>query len=438
MTTADSDALGFWAIADADPNRPALITPSGDTYTYGELDERANRVANGLRALHLRRGDGVAIVLPNEVEFLELYLAAMQTGLYLTCINFHLTGPEIAYIVSDCEADALVVHERYATAATAAAEELELPAERRFAVGAIDGHRSYQDIAAGQSGERPADRSSGTTMLYTSGTTGRPTGVRRPLPEAYPNEAAAAGSMLSMLFDIVPGPGAHLVAGPLYHAAPPGLRRPVDARGGAAPDPGARDHHQPHGPHHVPPAAAAARGRAVAPRHVVVAVGHPCGGAVPGRGQAQDDRVEGTGHLRVLRGHRGRWRLRQAARLAGPPRQPFPGAEIKIFDDDGNELPAGEVGIVYMGSPGRATFEYFKDEEKTKANRRGGLFTVGDMGYLDEDGWLFLSDRRADMIISGGVNIYPAEIEGGGYCSSTRPLPTRPCWACPTTSGASR
>ena len=91
-----------------------------------------------------------------------------------------------------------------------------------------------------------------------------------------------------------------------------------------------------------------------------------------------------------------------------------------------------------MGSPGRATFEYFKDEEKTKANRRGGLFTVGDMGYLDEDGWLFLSDRRADMIISGGVNIYPAEIEGGGYCSSTRPLPTRPCWACPTTSGASR
>src|SRR5690606_26809573 len=119
-----------------------------------------------------------------------------------------------------CEADVLVVHERYATAATAAAEELELPAERRFAVGAIDGHRSYQDIATGQSGERPADRSSGTTMLYTSGTTGRPKGVRRPLPEAAPTEAAAAGSMLSMLVDTVPGPGAHLVAGPLYHAAP--------------------------------------------------------------------------------------------------------------------------------------------------------------------------------------------------------------------------
>jgi long-chain acyl-CoA synthetase len=92
--------------------------------------------------------------------------------------------------------------------------------------------------------------------------------------------------------------------------------------------------------------------------------------------------------------------------------QPFPGATLKIFDDDGNELPAGEVGTVYMGSPGAATFEYFKDEEKTKANRRGGLFTVGDMGYLDEAGWLFLSDRKADMIISGGVNIYPAEIEG--------------------------
>jgi long-chain acyl-CoA synthetase len=91
--------------------------------------------------------------------------------------------------------------------------------------------------------------------------------------------------------------------------------------------------------------------------------------------------------------------------------QPFPGAQIKIFDDDGNELPPGEVGTIYMGQPGAAAFEYFKDEEKTRANRRDGLFTVGDMGYLDPDGWLFLSDRKADMIISGGVNIYPAEIE---------------------------
>ncbi|MBV1893659.1 MAG: AMP-binding protein, partial [Ilumatobacteraceae bacterium] len=90
---------------------------------------------------------------------------------------------------------------------------------------------------------------------------------------------------------------------------------------------------------------------------------------------------------------------------------PFPGSTLKIFDDDGNELPAGEVGTVYMGT-GRGEFEYYKDDQKTQESRRNGLFTVGDMGYLDDEGWLFLSDRKADMIISGGVNIYPAEIEG--------------------------
>src|SRR5581483_11622822 len=109
--------LGFWAIAKDDPDRLAVVDPDGATVTFGALEARTNQVANGLRALGLQRGDGVAIVLPNYLEFVELYLATMQTGLYLTCINYHLTGPEIAYIVNDAEAKVLVVHERFAPAA---------------------------------------------------------------------------------------------------------------------------------------------------------------------------------------------------------------------------------------------------------------------------------------------------------------------------------
>ena len=212
--------VGFWAIADSVPERLAIVDAEGHTLAFGELEKRSNRLAHGLRGLGLQRGDGVAIVLPNEVSFVELYLATMQIGVYLTCINYHLTGPEIAYIVNDCEAKVLVVHERYQDAATVAASDIKVPVDHRFAVGTIAGFRAYAEIAFGQPTSRPHDRSPGASMLYTSGTTGRPKGVRRALPEGDPNDAAAVGSMLSMLFDIEPGTGVHLVAGPLYHAAP--------------------------------------------------------------------------------------------------------------------------------------------------------------------------------------------------------------------------
>ena len=99
--------VGFWAIADSTPERLAIVDAEGMTWTFGELEQRSNQLAHGLRGLGLQRGDGVTIVLPNEVMFVELYLAAIQIGLYLTCINYHLTGPEIAYIVNDCEAKVL-------------------------------------------------------------------------------------------------------------------------------------------------------------------------------------------------------------------------------------------------------------------------------------------------------------------------------------------
>lgn len=425
MTT--EEPLGFWAIAEHDPHRPALVDPTGTTYSYRELDERANRVANGLRAMGLRPGDGVAIVLPNAVPFVELYLAAMQSGLYLTCINFHLTGPEIAYIADDCEADVLVVEERYAAAAVAAAAELAIPANRRFAVGSIEGYAAYDEIAEGQSEERPPERTAGTTMLYTSGTTGRPKGVRRPLPGIDPNDAGAASSMLSMLFDIVPGPGAHLVAGPLYHAAPLAFGTAALHLGQTmvlvdrwTPEGTLRliEEHRITTSHMVPtmfhrllglPDEERSRYDTSSLRSVIHA-------AAPCPVEVKRKMIEWWGpviyeYYAATEGGGAYVKPKDWLEHPGTVGQPFPGATLRIYDEEGNELPAGEVGTIYMGQPGAAAFEYFKDEEKTRANRRDGLFTVGDMGYLDPDGWLFLSDRKADMIISGGVNIYPAEIE---------------------------
>jgi long-chain acyl-CoA synthetase len=418
--------LGFWAIAKDDPDRLAVVGPDGATVTFGALEARTNQVANGLRALGLQRGDGVAIVLQNYLEFVELYLATMQTGLYLTCINYHLTGPEIAYIVNDAEAKVLVVHERFAPAAEAAARDVAIDPNLRFAVGSIDGFRPYADIANGQVSSPPPDRSPGTTMLYTSGTTGRPKGVRRALPEGDPNDAAAAASLLAMLFDITPGPGAHLVAGPLYHAAPLAFGTGGLNLGQAmvlmdrwTPERTLQlieqwrittSHMVPTMFHRLLSLPDDVRGRYdTSSLQSVIHAAAPCPVEVKRR------MIEWWGpviyeYYAATEGGGTYVKPKDWLDHPGTVGQPFPGATVKIYDDDGNELPAGEVGTIYMGTP-LGSFEYYKDPAKTQANRRNGLFTVGDMGYVDADGWLFLSDRKADMIISGGVNIYPAEIE---------------------------
>ncbi len=147
--------LGFWRMATADPERVALITPDGLEHTAGELLAAANQVSHGLRALGLERGDTVAVVLPNSFEMLAVYLGATQIGLYLTPINHHLVGPEIAYIVNDSEAKVLVGHERFAAELEKAATELTtLPADHRFAVGTVAGFRPYDELP-GRSAHRP-------------------------------------------------------------------------------------------------------------------------------------------------------------------------------------------------------------------------------------------------------------------------------------------
>jgi long-chain acyl-CoA synthetase len=422
-----SDALGFWAIAQERPDHLALVTPDENLVSFGELHAASNQLTHGLRALGLQVGDAVAMVLPNGPEVFELYLACLQAGWYLVPINHHLVGPEIAYIVQDCEAKAFVVHERFAAECTRAADEANVPAAARFAVGTIEGFRPYAELKHGQPSTPPSDRTMGAVMNYTSGTTGRPKGVRRALPGVEPETAAIGLGGLLFLFGVQPhDDNVHFCGSPLYHTAvlvfaggSIHLGHTVVVVDKWTPEDTLRliEKYKITTSHMVPtqfhrmlalPDEAKNKYDLSSLRHMVHAAA-PCPVEVKRRmiewwGMVIDEYYaasEGGGTM---------VRPDEWMKKPGTVGTPWPISQVKVFDDDGNELPAGEIGTVYM-SMGTATFEYHKDKAKTDKNRIGDFWTVGDIGYFDEDGYLFLCDRKADMIISGGANIYPAEIE---------------------------
>ena len=211
---------GFWSFAQRDPRPLALVDPDERTWTRGELLAECNRIVHGLRALGLEHGDAVAICMPNCAEFYAIYLACLQAGWYLTPINFHLAAPEVAYIVQDCGAKAFIGHERVAVECSRAAEEIGFPKQGRFAVGSVPGFRPFAELTKGQSTDMPKDRAAGAVMNYTSGTTGKPKGVRRPLAPLDPDTLATLFTGFLAMFGIKPEDGnVHIVGSPLYHTA---------------------------------------------------------------------------------------------------------------------------------------------------------------------------------------------------------------------------
>ncbi len=421
--------LGFWRGATADPDRVALVHADGQEYTAGELLERSNQLVHGLRALGLEPGDQFAVVQPNQVEMVELYLAALQVGWRITPINHHLVGPEIAYIVNDSESKVFIGHERFADACVAAAKEIDLPADRLFAVGDVEGYRPFTDLYEGQPTTAPEGRIAGMAMHYTSGTTGRPKGVKRGLVDIDPDDLAALMSGFQGLFGVEPGgDGVHICGSPMYHTAPlmwfgSGLHLGHKVVLMDKWDPVRMveliDEHRVTWSHMVPTqfhrilSAIPPEERSkydVSSLRTMVHAAAPCPPDVKREmidwwGDAIWEyyaATEGGGSIITA----AEWLERP-----GSVGKAWAGSEIKILDDDHNELPIGTEGTVYM-SLALADFEYKGDAKKTKENRWNGFFTVGDWGVLDEDGYLFLKDRKSDMIISGGVNIYPAEIEG--------------------------
>ena len=218
---ANTDALGLWNIAEADPDFLAVVDPEHNQLTFGELAALTNRISRGLRAAGLRKGDQVTTLLPNCFEQLALCLAAYQSGLYVTTINWHFVGAEINYIVNDAETKAFIVHERFAEEAVKALDGCVVPEENRFRVGGpVEGFRPFDELVAAHTGDRPdpEELATGSFMFYTSGTTGRPKGVRRALDPRPPDEASSTAGMLLMLFGSKPHDGnVQITQAPLYH-----------------------------------------------------------------------------------------------------------------------------------------------------------------------------------------------------------------------------
>jgi len=418
-------AAGLWAIAAEDGERTALIDAGGGSVSFAELASRANRLVHGLRALGLDTGDVIAAVLTNEPAMLELHMAALQGGFYLTPINHHLTPPEIEYILEDSGARVLVCSERFGQACIAAVAALASP-PRCFSTGEVPGFARYGELTEGMPDTRPERRFAGAPMHYTSGTTGKPKGVRRQLHEIDPDLVAELMTGFLGLFGIPARDGVHLAVSPLYHTAVMVFSTMSLHHGHSVvlidrwtPEETLQliERHRVTTSHMVPTQfhrmlalPDEVRGRYdLGSLRTVIHSAAPCPVDIKRRmldwwGPVIYEyyaATEGGGAIATPE----QWRAHP-----GTVGRAWDGSEIRVLDDDGNPCAPGTPGLVWM-SLTQADFEYKGDEQKTRSGRRDGFFTVGDVGYLDDDGFLFLCDRQSDMIISGGVNIYPAEIE---------------------------
>lgn len=414
--------FGFRHFATHDPDALAVVDGRGQRWTRGALLTLTDRLAHGFAAHGLAVGDVIAIAAPNCAEFLAAYLAGLAAGLYVVPINWHLAEPEMSYLLTDSGAKAIVTHTRLGTRRLAA---LGRAGKLKLAIGGAPGFVALEEFAARHSAEAPR-RPLGRQLPYTSATTGLPKGVLRPLAGAEQSIGRFVAWQRSVGVELESG-HIHLTASMLYHAAPLDYARAALEMGHTVV---LLDGWTPELLLHTIAARrvttafmvpslfvrllrldATVRARySLASLRFVVHGGGPCAAQIKramlawwgdvlfesyGACEAQGTLVSPS-----------EWRANE-----GTVGRPIPGSKLMILGDDGRELPPGQIGAVYLTPYTGDSFQYLGDAAKTRDCLRGDYVTVGDRGYLNEAGYLFLVGRESELIVSSGMNIYPAEIE---------------------------
>jgi fatty-acyl-CoA synthase len=411
------------------PDKPAVIVAdTGETLTYEQLDTRSTRFARHLYDTGVRPGDHVAVLCDNQARALEIYWAAIRSGLYITFINSQLSADEAAYIVDDCGAQTFVVAERYAgIAQTVAAQTPRV--ERKIGVGLIDDFDDYEAVLAAASPQPLPAEPCGVDMLYSSGTTGFPKGIKVPLPDCtvdQPSDPVTAvfGPAMGLDTDSV-----YLSPAPVYHAAPLRFMAMVQRIGGTVVMMRKFDaefalqliqryrvtHSQ-----WVPTmfVRMLKLDRQVRESYDVSSLRVAVHAAAPCPVEAKREMIEWWGP--ILLEYYSATEANGLTLIDSHEWLQHPGSvgssvlgTIHICDDNGQDVATGNIGTVYFEREAMP-FEYHNDPERTAQTQHPDhptWTTSGDMGYLDDDGYLYLTDRKSFMIISGGVNIYPQEIE---------------------------
>lgn len=419
---------GHWA--SIAPDKPAVIhSVTGATTTYRELNDRSNQLAQLMYAQGLRRGDHVALFMENDVRYFEVIWAALRSGLYLTTVNRYLTDEEAAYIIDNSESKVVFTSAGLADVAGSLPEQCPQVARWIMTDNAVAGYELYQDALAAHPAEPLRQQPAGALMLYSSGTTGRPKGILRPLPETDIDQPGTdLGALHAQLWGFDDAT-VYLSPAPLYHSAPMSCTIATHVNGGSVvmmprfDEVAALQAIEQYNVTHsqwVPTMFTRmlklpedTRNQFdLSSQQVAIHAAAPCPRAVKQKmfdwwGPILYEYYGGT-ELNGLT------HITPEAWLEKPGTvgKPILGV-LHICDEDGKELSPGESGLVYFELP-EMPFRYLKDEAKTKSAQHPqhpNWSALGDVGCVDEDGYLFLTDRATFMIISGGVNIYPQEIE---------------------------